>query len=316
MILVAGGSGRLGSDVVARLVARGLPVRVMTRDAARAGAALARSGIDRSSVEIALGDVRDKAAVRSAVTGVTTVVSAIQGFGGTHALGVTAVDAEGNRTMIEAADAAGVQHFVLLSMIGASPTAPTALARAKGGAERALRASSLGWTILRPSAYMETWGSLLGDPILGTGRAQVFGRGTNPVNFVAARDVAVLVERAVVDPAMRGRVVDVVGPENLSMLDVVGLFRATLGTAVPVRKVPPAALRVLSLVLRPMKPILAGQVAMARTLDTLDLRADDGPLRDEFPELPGTRFQTIVAACVAERRATTGGSSGTGDAEH
>ena len=130
--------------------------------------------------------------------------------------------------MIEAADAAGVQHFVLLSMIEASPTAPSALARAKGEAERALRASSLGWTILRPSAYMETWGSLLGDPILGTGRAQIFGRGTNPVNFVAARDVAMLVERAVVDPAMRGRVVDVVGPENLSMLDVVGLFRATL----------------------------------------------------------------------------------------
>jgi len=48
-------------------------------------------------------------------------------------------------------------------------------------------------------------------------------------------------------------------------------------------------------------------------LDALDLRADDGSLRDEFPELPGTRFQAIVAAYVAERHASAGGSRATVD---
>lgn len=63
MILVAGGTGRLGTKVVTLLRQRGLLVRVLTRDRGRA-AHLAGAG-----VEIVEGDVRDPAAVRRAVAG-------------------------------------------------------------------------------------------------------------------------------------------------------------------------------------------------------------------------------------------------------
>src|SRR6266568_1722785 len=74
------------------------------------------------------------------------------------------------------------------------------LYRAKFAAEQALRASGLRWTIIRPSAYLETWIGVTGAKLAGKGQALVFGPGRNPVNFVAAEDVAVAD-----DPAIRDR---------------------------------------------------------------------------------------------------------------
>jgi uncharacterized protein YbjT (DUF2867 family) len=77
MIVVAGGTGRLGTKVVTRLRQRGLAVRVLTRERSRA------AHLEEAGVEIVEGDVRDLATVRGAVAGAQTVVSAIQGFAGT-----------------------------------------------------------------------------------------------------------------------------------------------------------------------------------------------------------------------------------------
>ena len=77
MILIAGGSGILGTEVVRLLTSRGLEVRILTREPDRAEH-------ERGDlVEIVSGDVRDARAVERAVAGARTVISAIQGFAGT-----------------------------------------------------------------------------------------------------------------------------------------------------------------------------------------------------------------------------------------
>ena len=75
VILVAGGSGRLGTLIVRRLAARGLGVRVLTRDRTRT------AHIEGGAVEVMEGDVRDDSCLGAAMAGVETVVSAIHGFG-------------------------------------------------------------------------------------------------------------------------------------------------------------------------------------------------------------------------------------------
>jgi hypothetical protein len=62
------------------------------------------------------------------------------------------------------------------------------VARAKHSAEE-LRASGLPFTIVRATAFMETWLGIIDGTVEGSGHALVFGPGTNPVNFVS-RDVA------------------------------------------------------------------------------------------------------------------------------
>jgi uncharacterized protein YbjT (DUF2867 family) len=128
MILVAGGTGTLGTQLVRRLSDRGLPVRVLTRDPARAAHL-------PGSVEVLTGDLRNPAAVAAAVHGATTVVSAVHGFAGLGKPSPQAIDRDANRALIQAAADADVQHLVLVSVLGAAPDHPMSLHRAKHAAE-------------------------------------------------------------------------------------------------------------------------------------------------------------------------------------
>jgi len=178
MILVAGGSGTLGARLIPLLARRGADVRILARNP---DGAPHPTG---SQVDVVGGDVRDVRAVEQAVSGARTVISAITGFGMAGDVSARTVDWEGNANLIRAAKAAGVEHFILLSVCQASPAHPIELFRMKHRAEEELRASGLAWTIIRPTAYMETWLTILGDPLLRTGTTRIFGAGRNPINFV------------------------------------------------------------------------------------------------------------------------------------
>ena len=146
MILVAGGTGRLGTRVVSLLRQRDLEVRVLTRERSRA------AHLASMNVEIVEGDVRDPVAVRRAVDGVRQVVSAIHGFVGTGNESPATVDRDGNRNLIVAAREAGAEQLVLISVRDAAPDHPMELMRMKHASEQELKASGLAWTIIRPSA--------------------------------------------------------------------------------------------------------------------------------------------------------------------
>jgi uncharacterized protein YbjT (DUF2867 family) len=263
VILVAGGTGTLGSALVPRLMRRGLPVRVLTRT----------EGEAPGGVEVVVGDVRSPADAARAVRGARTVVSAATGFGPVRGVTARSVDLEGNRTLIAAAREAGAEHVVLLSVHGAAPGHPIELFRLKYEAEQVLRASGLAWTIVRPAAYLETWTRLLGEPLREAGTTRVFGHGENPINFVAVQDVAEAVERAVLGPSMRGRVVDVVGSEDLTMNEVVARFQSENGVDGTVKHVPRGAMRMASVVLRPFNASLAALIRTALAMDTIDMTA-------------------------------------------
>jgi uncharacterized protein YbjT (DUF2867 family) len=287
MIVVAGASGTLGPLLVPLLVGRGEPVRVVTRDPAAAGRKL-------SGVELVAGDVTRPGDARRAVEGARVVVSAITGFA--SPAGLQAVDVEGNRTLADAAAAAGVEQFVLLSVAQASADHPMALFRAKFAAEQAVRASGVGWTMIRPAAYLETWLGLIGGPLVANGKTLVFGRGGNPINFVSALDVARFVDLATADPSLGGRVVDVPGPENLTLDQLVEITRFASGRSGRVSHIPRSIMRLLSMALRPMDKIRAGQIGAALLMDTLDMTIDGPAIRAAYPSIPMT-----TAAVVAER---------------
>jgi uncharacterized protein YbjT (DUF2867 family) len=289
MILVAGGTGTLGRSLIPLLAGHGEPIRVLTRGGHPS------PQLDLPGVEVVIGDVRDPGTLRRAVVGVRTVISAINGFGGEAALGVKAIDRDGNLNLIEVAEAAGVEHFVLLSIQGAAADHPMELFRMKAAAEQRLRASRLSWTMVRPTAYQETWLEMVGRPLVVAGSTRVFGRGQNPINFVSAGDVARVVDLAVSDPALRGVSVDVPGPENLTFDGFVEIVRATTGATGTVNHVPLPMLRLMSFVLRPIKPVLAGQIAAAVVMDTRDMTADTTERARRFPGVPSTPLREVVA---------------------
>jgi uncharacterized protein YbjT (DUF2867 family) len=289
VILIAGGTGHLGAELIPRLMSGSTRVRILTRDCDRARQRLG------SSPEFVEGDVRNPGSLQTAMRGVDAVVSAVTGFGpGGH--GPLAVDFEGNRNLIGAAEAAGVRRFVLLSMHGASSDHRMELARMKHRAEEALRASGLNWTILRPTAFMELWAGIVGDPIVKAGKTTVFGRGDNPINFVAERDVARIVELALVEPGLERTVLDVGGPDNLSFNQLVAQIEAAAGRTAAVRHVPLPVMRLSAWLTKPFKPDVAGMIDAGIGFDTSDMRFDATELQRRFPKLELTGMAEIIGS--------------------
>jgi uncharacterized protein YbjT (DUF2867 family) len=287
MILVVGGTGTLGTQLVRLLVDQGEDVRVLTRDPARAADL-------PGTVQAMTGDLRDPAAIAAAVRECATVVSAVHGFAGPGRPSPEAIDRDANRALIQAAAAAGVQHLVLVSVLGAGPDHPMSLHRAKHAAERALQASGLAWTIIRPAAYLETWIAITGAKLADSGQTLVFGPGRNPVNFVSAHDVAAVAALAVQDRSLRGQVLEVTGPENLSFTQLAERLITASGQPGRIRHVPLAMLRVMSVLARPVAPVFARQAQAAVVMNTTDMTIQVSAIRDRFPTIPATTLDEVL----------------------
>src|SRR5438045_2480103 len=114
-------------------------------------------------------------------------------------------------------------------------------------AEESLRSSNLEWTIIRPTVFMELWAGIVGDSLIKSGAATIFGRGENPINFVSVQDVARFVDLAMADRRLAGRTLEIGGPQNLTLnevVEVVEVVAANYGRPPKARHIPLTALRV------------------------------------------------------------------------
>ena len=232
MILVAGATGFLGSEICRRLTSRGHRVRALVR--ATSDPAV-REQLAEMGAELAEGDLRDRASLDAAVRGIRTVVStATTTRTRQEGDSIERTDRDGQLALVDAARAAGAGHFVLVSYSGRIPETDP-LTRAKRAVERRLMESGMTYTIMRPSIFMEVWLS----PALGfdwpNARATVYGNGEKPVSWVSLPDVAELTVRAVDEGAMRNATIEFGGPDALGPLEVVRVFEAAMGRRFPMQ---------------------------------------------------------------------------------
>lgn len=153
-VLVAGATGATGRRVVEELVQAGVPVRALVRDADRARALLP------AGVELAVADVGDRPALERALQGCDRVICATGARPSLDVTGPLRVDYLGVRNLVDAARAAGVSRFVLVSSLCVSRLLhPLNLFWLvlfwKRLGENYLRTSGLDWTIVRPGGLTE-----------------------------------------------------------------------------------------------------------------------------------------------------------------
>jgi uncharacterized protein YbjT (DUF2867 family) len=288
VILLAGGTGRLGRLLVQRLVNRKLAVRILTRDPTRA------ESLTGDHVTVVSGDVRDRASLAAATAGVDVVVSAVHGFTGARRDSLQAIDRDGNANLVEAAKAAGAE-FVLISTVGAAADSPMELFRMKHAAERHAAASGVPTTIVRATAFFELWIDVLRQTSGRSGRPLVFGHGRNPINFVSAADVASLVEHAVIDPTARGEILEIGGPENLTFDQFAQAMQPAGGRPGAPRHVPPAMLHLMAKSIGRVKPQFGRQARAALVMDAADLTFDTTRMHHRYADLPCTALADVLA---------------------
>lgn len=209
MILVTGASGTVGSEVLRRLPA-GAEVRAMSRDPARVTAA-------GHAVESVRGDHRDPRSLAAALRGV-----------GRAFLVTNAVDGDDDVRFLRAAGEAGVRQVVKLSAAAVlDHGAQDLVTRWQRSCEEALRSSGLGWTLLRPRAFMS---NALGWA--GSVRAEQVVRalhGTAVTSCVDPGDVAEVAVRALTEEGHEGNSYTLTGPQAISAAEQTRVLGDLLG---------------------------------------------------------------------------------------
>lgn len=289
MILIVGSTGTVGRSVAQKLHTRGKDVRALVRPGA---AQEKRKPLEVAGIPLVPGDLKDPAALRAACEGVTTVISTAsatisRGEGDT----IESVDRDGQLSLVDAARAAGVRHFIYLSFSG-NMAIPSPLHDAKRRVEQRLKESGMLYTILRPSVFMEVWLSPhAGFDPLG-GRVRIFGTGEAPVSVISSSDVAEYLAACVDNPAVHDQVIELGGPDSVSFNAVVSLFERAIGRSVERQFVPEAALE---------QQLAAAVDPLQKTLAALALGVARGDAIDSSDALAKARIRLTPVSAYVER---------------
>jgi len=285
--VVTGAFSYSGRAIARHLQTRGRRVRTLTGHPQR--------GRDQRDVEVCPLDFDDPSALAASLEGATTLYNTywvrFARGGVDHSLAV-----ENSRTLFHAARRARVRKIVHVSILHPSAASPYPYFRGKALVERALAESGIAYAVLRPSVLFDDDGVLLNNIAWLLRRLPVFavgGRGTYRVRPVHVDDLARLALEAAAWP--EDRVVDAVGPQRPTFVDLVGQIRTAVGSRARVVRVPAPVLLGMSSVL--------GAVLRDVVLTTEEYRSMAEGLADSDAPATGT---VELSAWIAEHGATLG----------
>jgi uncharacterized protein YbjT (DUF2867 family) len=268
-VLVVGATGLVGLETCRQLRQTDHSVRALVRKTADAAK---RAELEALGVELAEGDLKDRASLDRACAGMHAIIStASSTLSRQEGDSIKTVDEEGQLALVDAAVRAGVEHFVFVSF-RQNPRIEHPLTAAKRAVERRLKGSGMNYTILQASYFMEVWLS----PALGFDYAQrkvrLYGDGTNRVSWISYRDVARVAAAAVDQPEARNAVVEVGGPQALSPREVVRMFEAAGVGAITTQEVREADLESqMNAATDPLQKTFAGLMLQCANGDAIDV---------------------------------------------
>jgi uncharacterized protein YbjT (DUF2867 family) len=210
MILVTGGTGLIGSEVVRLLSQAGVPTRALVRDP--------HTGPELPGVTWVIGDLTKPETLPSAFAGCTKLFLLTGNSENAYEL---------QRHALAAARQAGVIQVVKLSAFGASPRSNSMIGRMHYQIETELQASGLAWTMLRPHHFMQ---NLLGqaDNIIDDG-VVYSSSGDGKIPFVDTRDIAAVALVTLSQPGHTGKKYVVTGGHALSYRQATDILGQAIG---------------------------------------------------------------------------------------
>jgi uncharacterized protein YbjT (DUF2867 family) len=278
-VLVVGGTGMLGGQVVTELLSRGKRVRALVRPRSDA------AQLEQAGAEIARGDMMDPPSLLRAMDGADAVISTAAGYT-RHSKGDTdEIDRTGNHNLADAASRAGVRRFVLTSILTCDQTPQVPHFWHKKLAEDRLEELGVPFVSLRPGAFLDVITRMGGDPFTKR-RLMWFGSPTVSLTFVLTQDLAGYLADAVDAPGVDGQRIDIGWDRPVSIEEIAEISGPLLGRRIRVRTVPAGLINGAGAVVGRFNPTVKDMAAMMQWLGTGRYVADPARQREVFGPVP------------------------------
>jgi uncharacterized protein YbjT (DUF2867 family) len=226
MILLTGATGKTGGAVADELIKRGASLRALVRDADKAVA------LQEAGVELIVGDAGDRDAVAKALEGVEKA---------TLILPNSQEQQDMEMQFVDLAVAAGVKHLVKLSSFEAVAEATCPIPALHYAVEQRIRASGLGWTMIRPNFFMQ---NLFANSFTIKSEGKFYmPMGDGVTVMIDCRDIGAAFAEVLVGTGHEGQSYEISGPEVMTFHDVAEQFSEVLGKQVEYVNQDPAVYR-------------------------------------------------------------------------
>jgi len=242
-ILVTGANGHIGRQLLMRLAEQGASARAVVRSPRAAATLEALPVSARPDVQIV--DYANAQQLEAALVGCRAAVHLVGVIKETRSAPFDAAHEKPCTALCAAAEAAGLEHIVCLSVIGADPESPNACLASRGRSEDILLAGAVPATILRVPMVLGP-----GDYATAALRAQatgniaaLIGGGATLQQPIDARDVVTAILACLAKPELGNVEIDLGGPECLSHAQLVMRVAALHGKHPKVIPIPLALMR-------------------------------------------------------------------------
>lgn len=211
MILVSGATGGIGGEVCRLFSLNQTPFRALCRKEEQV-ASLRKQGMDA-----VLGDFDRPETLQAAMQGIDTMFLITP---------PTPQQVAQETAAIDAAKAAGIGRIVKISASDGNVRSPVPWAKAHALIDHHLRAAGIGWTILKPTAFMQNF-LWFKDAVAKGFLPQVTGSGS--VSWVDTRDVARVAAAVLTESGHEGATYFLTGPETLEMKEAAARLSKAIG---------------------------------------------------------------------------------------
>jgi uncharacterized protein YbjT (DUF2867 family) len=215
VILLTGVTGKTGGETAKQLLAKGAKLRAIVRNEAKA------AELKAAGVELVVGDVGDAETVKRALQGAAKAFLTLPNGKNQEAQ---------EKQFTDLAKAAGVKHLVKMSSMEAVANAETPIPKAHWAVEEYIRASGIGWTMVKPNFFMQ---NLLSSAAgIKSNRKFSLPMGNGTTGMADIRDIGAVCAEVLTGKGHAGQSYEITGPEVLTFADVAERFSAVLGVKI------------------------------------------------------------------------------------